>query len=100
MAGGYRLPGNGEHFVRYAGIMRYPDGGGLTAEEWARQEQVRLAAADLMAKRNISELTTMVKARLSRMQYRPGHPGRFPHQHRLNLMPFCNPAIEDCQSQR
>ncbi|WP_277743017.1 winged helix-turn-helix domain-containing protein [Streptomyces sp. LX-29] len=28
--------------------MRYPDGGGLTAEERARREQVRLAAADLI----------------------------------------------------
>jgi hypothetical protein len=33
---------------RYAGRMRYPDGGGLTAEERARREQVRLAAADLI----------------------------------------------------
>ena len=29
---------------RYAGVMRYPDGGGLTAQERARHEQVRLAA--------------------------------------------------------
>ncbi|WP_392958660.1 helix-turn-helix domain-containing protein [Streptomyces sp. LN245] len=28
--------------------MRYPDGGGLTAEERDRREQVRLAAADLI----------------------------------------------------
>ena len=28
--------------------MRYPDGGGLTAQERARQEQVRLAAAELI----------------------------------------------------
>ncbi|MCT9114296.1 hypothetical protein ACFWD7_55255 [Streptomyces mirabilis] len=28
--------------------MRYPDGGGLTAEERSRREQVRLAAADLI----------------------------------------------------
>jgi hypothetical protein len=28
--------------------MRYPDGGGLTAAERARREQVRLAAADLI----------------------------------------------------
>jgi hypothetical protein len=33
---------------RYAGGMRYPDGGGLTAEERARREQVRLTAADLI----------------------------------------------------
>ena len=28
--------------------MRYPDCDGLTAEEWARREQVRLGAADLI----------------------------------------------------
>src|SRR5438876_5860808 len=28
--------------------MRYPDGGGLTAEERGRREQVRLAAAELI----------------------------------------------------
>jgi transposase len=28
--------------------LRYPDGGGLTAAERARREQVRLAAAELM----------------------------------------------------
>lgn len=34
--------------LRYAGGMRYPDGGGLTAQERVRREQVRLAAADLI----------------------------------------------------
>ena len=48
--------------------MRYPDGGGLTAAERARREQVRLAAAELtgagasdreVAKRfRVSPLTT------------------------------------------
>ena len=28
----------------YSGVTRYPDGGGLTAAERARREQVRLAA--------------------------------------------------------
>jgi transposase len=32
--------------VRYAGIIRYPDGGGLTAAERTRREQVRLAELD------------------------------------------------------
>ena len=32
----------------YAGGMRYPDGGGLTAAERARREQVRLAAAEVI----------------------------------------------------
>jgi transposase len=35
-------------WVRYARTMRYPDGGGLTAAERARREQVRLAAAELI----------------------------------------------------
>ncbi|TDD59847.1 transposase, partial [Actinomadura rubrisoli] len=29
--------------------MRYPDGGGLTGQERARREQVRLAAAEMFA---------------------------------------------------
>src|SRR5216683_5837689 len=32
----------------YAGVMRYPDGGGLDAAERARREHVRLAAAELI----------------------------------------------------
>lgn len=35
--------------VGYAGGMRYPDGGGLTAEQRARRERVRLAAAEMFA---------------------------------------------------
>src|SRR5882724_2250985 len=38
---------DGWRTVRYAGVMRYPDGGGLTAAERARRELVRLAAAEL-----------------------------------------------------
>jgi hypothetical protein len=34
--------------ARYAGTMKYPDGGGLTAAERARRERVRLAAAELI----------------------------------------------------
>ena len=34
--------------LRYAGIMRYPDGGGLTAAEQGRRERLRLAAAELI----------------------------------------------------
>ena len=34
--------------VRYAWGMRYPDGGGLTAQERAHREQVRLAAAEMI----------------------------------------------------
>ena len=32
--------------MRYADGMRYPDGGGLDADERARRERVRLAAAE------------------------------------------------------
>src|SRR3954467_5726277 len=39
---------DGWRTVRYAGGMRYPDGGGLTAAERARREQVRLGAAELI----------------------------------------------------
>jgi putative transposase len=39
-------PADERRGVRYAGAVRYPDGGGLTAEERARREQVRLAAAE------------------------------------------------------
>ena len=34
--------------VRSAGVMRSPDGGGLTVAERARREQLRLAAAELI----------------------------------------------------
>jgi len=34
--------------VRYAGGVRYPDGGGLDAAERARRERVRLAAAEMI----------------------------------------------------
>ena len=38
----------GWRILRYAGCMRYADGGGLTAEQRARREQVRLEAAELI----------------------------------------------------
>jgi transposase len=40
--------GDGWRSARCAGSMRYPDGGGLTAGQRARREQVRLAAAELV----------------------------------------------------
>jgi transposase len=46
IAGLLRLVSRG--VARYAGGMRYPDGGGLTAAERARREQVRLAAAEMI----------------------------------------------------
>ncbi|MET7364483.1 helix-turn-helix domain-containing protein [Streptomyces sp. NPDC005566] len=45
---GYAWGRDGCRGPRYAVGMRYPDGGGLTAEERVRRERVRLAAADLI----------------------------------------------------
>src|SRR5260370_1123475 len=43
------LPGlANRRLVSYAGVMRYPDGGGLDAAERARRERVRLAAAEVI----------------------------------------------------
>src|SRR5688572_27285440 len=39
--GGGSGPADGWRGVRYAEAVRYPDGGGLTAEERARRERVR-----------------------------------------------------------
>ncbi|MFC0052284.1 helix-turn-helix domain-containing protein [Streptomyces actinomycinicus] len=46
--------------------MRYPDGGGLTAEERARREQARLAAADLIES-GASYLEVVRRFRVTRM---------------------------------
>ena len=46
--------------------MRYPDGGGLTAEERARREQVRLAAAE-MIEAGASDREIAKRLRVSRM---------------------------------
>jgi len=51
---------------RYAGVMRYPDGGGLTAKERARREQVRLAAAELI-EAGVSDREIARRFRVSRM---------------------------------
>ena len=44
-----------------------------------------------LAKRNISQLTALVKTRLKRMQYRPGLIDGFLAGTGLDLTPFCNP---------
>jgi transposase len=52
--------------VRYARGMRYPEGGGLTAEERARRERVRLEAADLV-EAGASDREVARRFRVSRM---------------------------------
>ena len=52
--------------MRYAGWMRYGEGGGLTAAERARREQVRLAAADLI-EAGASDREVARRFRVSRM---------------------------------
>ena len=46
--------------------MRYPDGGGLTAKQRARREQVRLAAAELI-KAGVSDREVARRIQISRM---------------------------------
>jgi putative transposase len=43
-----------------------------------------------LAKRNLSQLTALVRTRLKRMQYRPGLLDGFLASTRLDLTPFCN----------
>lgn len=47
--------------------MRYPDGGGLTAAERARREQVRFAAAELIEAGGASDREIAKRFRVSRM---------------------------------
>jgi hypothetical protein len=44
-----------------------------------------------LVKRNLAQLTTLVKTRLRRMQYRPGLLEAFLARTRLDLTPLCNP---------
>ena len=44
-----------------------------------------------LAKRNLAQLTALVKTGLKRMQYRPALLGGFLASTRLDLTPFCNP---------
>jgi transposase len=48
-----------------------------------------------LAKRNLSQLTSLVKTRLKCMQYRPSLLGGFLASTGLDLAPFGNPAIKD-----
>ena len=53
-------------WVGYAGVMRYPDGGGLTAVDRARREKVRLEAAELI-EAGIGDREIARRFRVSRM---------------------------------
>jgi len=44
-----------------------------------------------LAKRNLGQLTALVKTRLKRMQYRPGLLDGFLASTGLDLTPFCTP---------
>ena len=44
-----------------------------------------------LAKRNLAQLTVLIKTRLRRMQYRPGLLDGFLASTGLDLTPFCNP---------
>src|SRR5512135_3677459 len=52
--------------VRYAGGMRYPDGGGLSADERGRRERVRLAAAEWFEE-GVSDREVAICFRVTRM---------------------------------
>ena len=51
---------------------------------------LKISLANL-AKRNLPQLTALVKTRLKRMQYRPGLLDGFLASTRLDLTPFRNP---------
>jgi hypothetical protein len=48
-----------------------------------------------LVKRNLRELTALIKTRLRRVQYQAGLIGGFLTGARLDLTPLCNPRIED-----
>ena len=53
-------------------------------------ERLKRSLANL-AKRNLTELTALVKTRLKRMKYRPGHLEGFLASTGLDLTPFRTP---------
>jgi putative transposase len=79
----------------------------ITARDWLRVYRLPPYAHELnpvervwsnlkrslanLAKRNLSQLTALIKTRLKRMQYRPGLLEGFLASTGLDLSPFCNP---------
>ena len=70
----------------------------VPARRAAERDEARIAAFKRslanLAKRNLAQLTALVKTRLRRMQYRPGLLEGFLASTRLDLAPFCNPRIK------
>ena len=68
-----------------------PDlGGWLVFEDEQVWSHLKRSLACL-AKRNLAQLTALVKTRLRRMQYRPALIDGFLASTRLDFSPFCNP---------
>jgi hypothetical protein len=61
---------DGRRRTRYARGLRYSDGGGLTAEERAGQERVRLAAREWFEK-GASDREVATRCRVTRMSANP-----------------------------
>jgi transposase len=59
-------PADGRRSLRYAEAVRYPDGGGLTADERIRRERVRLAAAEWIEE-GASDREVAARFRVTRM---------------------------------
>jgi transposase len=59
-------PADGRRSLRYAEAVRYPDGGGLTADERTRRERVRLAAAEWIEE-GASDREVAARFRVTRM---------------------------------
>ena len=87
---------------RQGGIAVEADAAGCRAQRHQRPYAHELNPAGLawshlkrslanLAKRNLAQLTALVKTRLRRMQYRPALLGGFPASTGLDLTPFCDP---------
>src|SRR5216684_4214510 len=62
----------------------------VPARQASERDEAAIALANL-AKRNLAQLTALIKTRLKRMQYRPSLLGGFLASTGLDLTPFSNP---------